>query len=78
MVKLSDRQHHRVHIVREEITALREGVVEWTYSSDIGVIFELSESAVGIVQASHHIEALFVSAYDAPIVCQAVLSQFSY
>ena len=53
-----------VFIVREEITALRDGDVQWVYSTDIGVVFELSEGALGIVKASHHIEALRVSFGD--------------
>ena len=53
-----------VLIVREEITALRDGDVQWVYSTDIGVVFELSEGALGIVKASHHIEALRVSFGD--------------
>jgi hypothetical protein len=51
----------RVFIVREEITSLRNDQVQWVYSTDIGVIFEVAGAAVGIVKASHHIEALHVS-----------------
>jgi hypothetical protein len=60
----SGMEVRRVHIVREEITALRDGEVEWIYRTDVGVVFELSGAAVGIVKSSHHVEALFVSIGD--------------
>ncbi len=51
----------RVDIVRERLSQLRNGEVQWTYSTDIGVVFELSGVAVAVVKASHHVEALQVS-----------------
>lgn len=54
----------RVLIVREEITALRRGEVEWVYSTDIGVIFELFDGAVGVAKAGHHDEVMFISFAD--------------
>ncbi|MCB0914623.1 MAG: hypothetical protein H6525_09195 [Actinobacteria bacterium] len=51
----------RVYIVRERLSQLCNGEVQWTYSTDIGVVFELSGVAVAVVKASHHVEALQVS-----------------
>lgn len=57
----SGEQVRKVAIVREEIASLRDGVVQWVYSTDIGVVFELSEGAVAIVKAGHHDDALIVA-----------------
>ena len=51
----------QVYIVRERLSQLRNGEVQWTYSTDIGVVFGLSGVAVAVVKASHHVEALQVS-----------------
>lgn len=50
-----------VYIVREEITSLRNEEVQWVYSSDIALVFELSRCFVGIAKAGHHDEVMFVS-----------------
>lgn len=57
----SGKEVRKVDIVREEIASLRDGAVEWVYSTDIGVVFELTDGAIGIVKAGHHDDALIVS-----------------
>jgi hypothetical protein len=57
----SGEQVRDVAVVRVEIASLRDGAVHWVYSTDMGVVFELSEGAVAIVKAGHHDDALIVA-----------------
>lgn len=51
-------------VVRETITASRDGGAAWVYCTDIGLVFDLSGGALGVVKASHHNAALLVSIAD--------------
>ena len=49
-----------IQIVRETITEAEDGDDSWEYTTDIGVVFVLSKSAVAIAKGSHHAEMLVV------------------
>lgn len=50
-----------VYLIRITITQVMHGVPTWTYSTDYGVVFGLTEGAAAVCKTSHHSEALDVS-----------------
>lgn len=49
-----------VYVVRITISQIMHGEPTWTYSSDCGVIFRLTEGAAAVCKIGHHTDALDV------------------
>jgi len=49
-----------IYVVRITISQIMRGVPTWTYSSDCGVIFRLTEGAAAVFKIGHHTDALDV------------------
>ena len=49
-----------VYVVRITISQIMHGEPTWTYSSDYGVIFRLTEGAAAVCKIGHHTDALDV------------------
>ena len=49
-----------VYLIRITITQVMHGAPTWTYSTDYGVVFGLTEGAAAVCKTSHHSEALEV------------------
>lgn len=53
-----------IYLIRITITQIMHGVPTWTYSTDYGVVFGLTEGAAAVCKTSHHSEALDVTFAD--------------
>lgn len=49
-----------VYVVRTTISQIMHGEPTWTYSSDCGVVFRLTEGAAAVCKIGHHTDALDV------------------
>lgn len=49
-----------IYVVRITISQIMHGEPTWTYSSDCGVIFRLTEGAAAVCKIGHHTDALDV------------------
>ncbi len=50
-----------VYVVRDAISQLKDDETVWQYTTDIGIVIELTGGVVSVCKASHHTEALLVS-----------------
>jgi len=53
-----------VRLLRETITRILDGEIEWAYETDFGIIFVLEHGAISVSKGSHHDEAIFVNIAD--------------
>jgi hypothetical protein len=49
-----------IWIIRDVVTEVSGGELRWEYTTDVGLVFELSGGAVAVVKGSHHTEMLLV------------------
>ena len=50
-----------IYVVRDTVSQLKDDETVWQYTTDVGIVIELTGGAVSVCKASHHTEALLVS-----------------